>query len=96
MGNSRAFDREEFVKGATNVGIALPIAEALADDYAYLYALRCGETADAGPFDKDRCVKRLTEAGCSLRVAEFFADEWAHIAALLRGQKHAPSPASAD
>ena len=96
MGNSRAFDREEFVKGATKVGIALPIAEALADDYAYLYALSRGETADAGPFDKDRCVTRLTETGLALRAAEFLADEWAHIAARLHGQRHVPPSSSAD
>ena len=96
MSDSRTFDREEFVKRAMKVGLALPIAEAFADEYAYLYALRRGETTDAGKFDKDRCVKRLTDAGLALPTAEFFADEWAHIAPLLHGQKHAPSPASAD
>ena len=68
-------------------------AEAFADEYAYFYALRRGETPDAGTFDKDRCVKRLTDAGLALATAEFFANE---CAPMLHGQKHAPSPASAD
>ena len=96
MIDSRTFDREAFVKRAMTVGFALPIAEAFADEYAYLYALRDGETTDAGEFDKDRCVKRVTDAGLALPTAEFFANEWAQIVPLLHGRKPAPSPVSAD
>ena len=96
MIDSRTFDREAFVKRAMKVGFALPIAEAFADEYAYLYALPRGETPDAGKFDQDRCVKRLTDAGLALPTAEFFANEWAQIVPLLHGRKPAPSPAGAD
>ena len=86
MTDSRTFDREQFVKGALEVGLALPIAEAFADEYAYLYALRHGETTDVGPFDTDRCVQRLTDAGFARRVAEAIAEKMAQLHAYLRGQ----------
>lgn len=93
MINSKTFDRDKFVRGGTEVGLALPIVEALADEFAYLHALRRGEITDAGSFDKDQCVQRLTKAGLALRFAEFLADEWAHIYPLLRGQRDkSPSP----
>lgn len=96
MTESQTFDREGFVKRGTNVGLALPIVEAFADEYASLYALRHGETTDAGPFDTDRCVKRLTDAGLARSTAEFFANECVQTVALLRGQRHVPPSARAE
>ena len=51
---------------------------------------------DSRTFDREEFVKRAMKVGLALPTAEFFANEWAHIAPLLHGQKHAPSPASAD
>ena len=96
MTDSKTFDREGFVKRGTDVGLTLPIVEAFADEYTYLYALRHGETTDVGTFNKDQCVKRLTEGGLALPTDEFFANECVHTVALLRGQRHVPPSASAE
>lgn len=85
MIDSRTFDKDKFVKRMSEAGLALPAAEAVANEYVYLDACRDGETTDAGPFDKDRCVKRLTEAGLALRVAEVIAERMAQNHAWLRG-----------
>ena len=68
MVNWRRFDKDGFVKSMTEAGLALPMAEAFADEYVYLDALVRGETADSRTFDKDRCVKRLTDAGRQRRT----------------------------
>ena len=85
MIDSRTFNKDAFVKGMTEAGLALPAAVAVANEYVYLDAFRHGETADAGPFDKDQCVQRLTGAGLALRVAEVIAERMAQNHAWLRG-----------
>ena len=85
MPDSKTFDREGFVKSMTEAGLALPAAEAVANEYVYLDAFRRGETTDAGPFDTDRCVQRLTGAGLARRVAEVIAERMAQNHAWLRG-----------
>ena len=86
MTNSRTFEKDRFVKDATEAGLALPIAEAIADEYVYLDALVRGETANSRKFDKDRCVKRLTDAGIALPIAKVFADQLVRTDTFLRGE----------
>ena len=85
MTYSGTFDKDEFVKDMTEAGLALPAAEAIANEYVSLDAFRYGETTDAGPFDKNRCVQRLTDAGLARRVAEVIAEKMAQSHAWLRG-----------
>ena len=46
MIDSRMFDREKFVKGATEVGLALPIAEVFADRLVRTDTFLRGERPD--------------------------------------------------
>ena len=90
MTTSKTFDKDRWVKEMTETGLALPLAEAVADECAQLAALGRSETADAGTFEKEQCVQRLTGAGFALPTAEAVADMFADADALLRGQRHAP------
>ena len=86
MTDSKTFDRDGVVKDMTTAGLARPIAEAMADEFAYLDPLHRGETADARTFEKDQCVKRLTEAGLARPIAEVVANRYEQLDAYLRGQ----------
>ena len=86
MTDSGTFDKDECVKDMTEAGLARPIAEVMADEFAYLDPLHRGETADVRTFEKDQCVKRLTQAGLARPIAEVVANRYEQLDAYLRGQ----------